>query len=57
MLDQIAYDEARSLLMETVEEKYISLGQIAAICRGLRAIDVLRAAARLDSAPPDLRAA
>jgi hypothetical protein len=38
-----AYDEASSLLMEAVWEKYASREQIGAIILGLNALDVLRA--------------
>jgi hypothetical protein len=43
-----AYDEASSLLMEAVWEKYASREQIGAIILGLNALDVLRA----DAADP-----
>jgi hypothetical protein len=48
------YDEAQSLQMEAIWEKYASGEQPGAILRGLGAIDVLRAAAELERSRPEL---
>jgi hypothetical protein len=42
------YDEARSLLLEAVVEKYASEEQRGAILRGLIAIDILRDDAEME---------
>jgi hypothetical protein len=49
-----AYDEAQCLLLEAVWERYASREQIDTICRGLKAIDVLRADAELDRSTSEI---
>jgi hypothetical protein len=48
------YDEAQSLLMEAIWEKYASGEKPGASLRGPRAIDVLRADAKLERSRAEL---